>query len=898
MEPSLFRYIWRHTASQQLWIVAIIFVSLPFYFLSLDLPKRIVNGPIQGRGFPEPAATQRFFEISLPIPLTGQSVPLFPGVDLERMPMLLGLSLLFLGLVCINGLFKFYINTYKGRLGERMLRRLRYELVDRVLRFPVPHFRKVKSAEVATMVKDEVEPLGGFIGDAVVLPVFLLGQAITAMTFILLQNVWLGLIAASIVGVQTFLIPKLRKRLLVLGKQQQLTARDLAGRVGEVVDGIAEVRVNDASNYERADISSRLGRIFLIRYELFQRKFFVKFLNNFLAQVTPFLFYLIGGYYAIRGELDVGQLVAVIAAYKDLPPPIKELIDWDQQRQDVQIKYAAVVEQFSPERMLPAELQAPTQAVAQRLTGAIEARGLTVTDDTGAAQLERVDLVIEPGQCVALVGDLNSGSETFCEVIARVALPTAGRVAIAGSPISELSEATTGRRIAYAGPDPYLKNGTLEDALLYGVRHHPAAAATAATDLNSRSRLETAASGNSALEIGADWLDYAGLGASGKQAVVAEVIELLRMVEMEEEILELGFRSQPKAAGHSELAGRIIEARQALHQRIKSGSLQGRVELFDPERFSQQATVAENLLFGAALDPTLAAAGLARHPDVAGVLAEAGLDRALTAMGQRIAATVSELFSGLPPDHPFFDRLSLMQPAELPEYTQLLRRISDRPFEAIPPDDRARLMTLAFGYIEPRHRLGLVSDALQGQIVDARRRLRAGLGQSSGNRLAPYDPAAYNDGLTLEDNILFGRIAYGIAEAAQQVRLELRGVIDGLGLRGIVISTGLEFEVGPAGKRLTAAQRQRVGLARALLKRPDILIVNRATSTLGQRMQAAIVERVLARARPGGVNAGMTVIWALAAADQAEPFDRTVVFSEGRVKSDSGRRRSPQPGPA
>ncbi len=105
------------------------------------------------------------------------------------------------------------------------------------------------------MVKDEVEPLGGFIGDAFVQPVFLGGQALTAMVFILVQNVLLGSIAAGIVWVQAFLIPRLRKRLLVLGKQRQLTARELAGRVGEVVDGIAEVHTNDTSNYERADIA-------------------------------------------------------------------------------------------------------------------------------------------------------------------------------------------------------------------------------------------------------------------------------------------------------------------------------------------------------------------------------------------------------------------------------------------------------------------------------------------------------------------------------------------------------------------------------------------------------------------------------------------------------------------
>ena len=62
--------------------------------------------------------------------------------------------------------------------------------------------------------------------------------------------------------------------------------------------------------------------MFSIRFELFQRKFMIKFLNNFLSQLTPFLFYMIGGYLAITGRLDIGTLVAVIAAYKDLPGPI------------------------------------------------------------------------------------------------------------------------------------------------------------------------------------------------------------------------------------------------------------------------------------------------------------------------------------------------------------------------------------------------------------------------------------------------------------------------------------------------------------------------------------------------------------------------------------------------
>ncbi|MEQ1613113.1 MAG: ABC transporter ATP-binding protein, partial [Hyphomicrobiaceae bacterium] len=432
MNPNLFSYVWHHTRRDQLWIIGIILISLPFLFLSLDLPKLIVNGPIQGRAFQTPDATVRFMEFKFTLPgwLGGAQLNLFDGIELGRMGYLIALSMVFLGLVCINGLFKYYINTFKGRLGERMLRRLRYELVDRVLRFPVPHFKKVKAAEIATMVKDEVEPLGGFIGDAFVQPVFLAGQALTAMVFIITQSFWLGMIAASIVLVQAFLIPRLRRRLLVLGKQQQLTARELAGRVGEVVDGITEVRTNDATNFERADISNRLARIFFIRYELYQRKFFVKFLNNFLAQLTPFLFFLIGGYFAIRGTLDIGQLVAVIAAYKDLPGPIKELIDWDQQRQDVQIKYAQVSEQFSPEPLKAAALQLATAGPVPRISEAIEIKGLTVTDDTGARVLEATDLTISPGEWVGAVGEINAGAEATAEALAHLVLPTGGRIRI------------------------------------------------------------------------------------------------------------------------------------------------------------------------------------------------------------------------------------------------------------------------------------------------------------------------------------------------------------------------------------------------------------------------------------------------------------------------------------
>jgi putative ABC transport system ATP-binding protein len=888
MDQSLFRYIWRHTRRQQVWILFVILVSLPFYFLALELPKRIVNGPIQGGGFSEPAATARFLELKLVVPswLGREPLTLFSGFELERVGYLVALSLLFLALVCINGLVKLYINTVKGRLGERMLRRLRYELVDRLLRFPIPHFCKIKPAEVATMVKDEVEPLGGFIGDAFIQPVFLTGQALTVMAFILAQNVWLGLVAVSTVLAQSFLIPRLRKRLLELGKQRQLSARELAGRVGEIVEGVTEVRTNDTSHYERADIASRLGRIFAIRYELYQRKFFVKFLNNFISQITPFLFFLIGGYFAIRGALDIGQLVAVIAAYKDLPPPIKELIDWDQQRQDVQIKYAQVVEQFAPENMLASELQAPHPGPVSRIRHPIEVKRLSLVDDTGHKLVEGVDFAIAEGERVAAVGDVSGGAEYVSEALARLLIPTAGRIRVGDRPLDTLPEFVSGRRIAYVGPDTYLRNTSLRDCLVYGLSTYPKTAARPSEPEPARHRLERAeaeAAGNTTLDASADWLDYQAAGVADPAALTDRIAEILKVVELDEDVLEFGLKSRLDVASQRRLMECVLVARAALRERLATPALANLVEHFDPKRYNAQATIAENLLFGAPLDPGFAVENIAQNAHVLRVLSETGLDAMLFEMGRKIAKTVVELFSGLPPGHPFFDQLGFMRAEDLPAYEASLARVAGDGLSSAMAADRIMLLGLAFHYLEARHRLGLLSESIRGRVVAARGRLRDELPRDLAHLLAFYDPCAYNAGANLEDNILFGRIAARIADGSRRAREAIRSALDELQLRRPVLEAGLRFNVGPGGKRLSIAQRQKIGLARALLKRPDVLIVNHGLSALGARSQRAIIERLLALARGSTASPGFSVLWVVATAAHATAFDRVLVLEDGRI---------------
>lgn len=871
-QQTLYAYIWKHSRRDQLVIIAIALAAQPFYFLTLTLPKLIVNGPIQGGGFETEGATQQFFRFVVGLPeWLGDQWVIFEGVALERLPYLLALSFAFLALVGFNGFLKFLINTMKGRLGERLLRRLRYDLVDRVLRFPPSHLRKTKQAEIASMVKDEVEPLGGFSGDAFVWPVFLAGQALTALTFIVVQNFWLGLVSLIVVLGQALIIPRLRRPILQLGKLRQLQARELAGRVGEIVDGGVDIRVHGTSNWERADIVRRLGRIFDIRFELYQRKYFVKSLNNFIAQLTPFIFYAVGGYFVITQQLDVGQLVAVIMAYKDLPGPIKELIDWDLQRQDVQIKYDQVMDQFHPDGMAPAELQA-TDAKAAPLGAPIELKNVTAIDDAGFTLLDDVDLSIDLDRSLAIVGATGSGKEALGQLFARQVSLKAGTIKSGDVDLLALPESAAGRTLAYTGPDGYFFPLDLKENLLYGLKL--ASHSGAAADRRFR---EAARAGNPEFDAEADWLDYESLGTRDPQAILERLVDVLTMVDLEADVYQFGLQSRLDPAANAGAAGRIVEARLALHERLAAPEYANLVERFDPGAYNRNASIAENILFGASSDPLLQPQNLTKLTHFRRVVAEEGLEQHLVAMGQSVAETMLELFRDFPPDHPFFEEFSFIPAAELPAYQHVMKRAKT---SGLTYADRAQLSVLPLRYVEARHRLGLITPEIRERLIAARRTFAETLPPDLAARISFYEEGKYNASASIQDNILLGRISYGVAQAGEQVGALIREVLDQLDVRDLIIEAGLAYNAGAQGKRLTTAQRQKLGLARALIKNPAVLVVNGALANLDDQQKTAIVERVLAHRK------GKATIWVLTKDALADRFDRVVMFDHGRIAAD------------
>ena len=881
MERGLFGFIWRYSKREQLLIVPLVIASMVVLFASLDLPKTIVNEPIQGKRFPNPDSMVTFLRIAPNLPefLGGQRV-LLEGFQMDRTGYLVALSITFLALIVVSGLLKLQINTMKGWMGERMLRRLRFALFDHILRFPLPHFRRVKSAEMATMIKDEVEPLGGFIGEAIITPLFLGGQALTALFFILYQHIFLGLIAFGMVVMQAVIIPRMRRRLLVLSKERQITARQLAGRIAECVEGAVEIHAHDTSNYERAEISARLGRMFRIRFELFQRKFMIKFLNNFLSQVTPFLFYLVGGYLAIAGRLDIGTLVAVIAAYKDLPSPIKELIDWDQQRMDVQIKYTQVVEQFTTDDLAQPELQEMVDAPQLPQQGSVKAANLSLLDESGTKVLDGISFEYGLQEHVAIVGHAGGGGSELAQVLSRLLPPNSGTIEMGGMDITRAPEAVTGRAISYVGSAAYLFPVSVRENLLYGLKHRPVREKEYTDDalrLRDIDLRESRRAGNSTCDIQADWIDYEAAGVSGAEEMDARILEVLKAVDLEEAIFEVGLKSAVTAGQNPGIAESVLRARDTMRQRMNQPGISELVERFDLARFNRNATLAENLLFGTPVGKTFDVDNLAKNAYVRKILEDTGLAGDLLKVGHKLAETMVELFSDLPPGHELFERFSFIQHDDLPHVKDILVQVADVGLDRIDEADRNTLLALPFKLISARHRLGLIDEALEARILEARRQFAEHLPAEMRGAIEFFDPGKFIGAASLQDNILFGKIVTGQAEGGVRIGRLLRQLLDELTMRPLVVKIGLGFQVGTGGARLPAADRQKIAVGRAILKRPALVILDNAAAVLDPSAQNRLLASVLESRGQRGVY------WVLNRVELAEKFDQVIVMDRGKL---------------
>ncbi len=199
----------------------------------------------------------------------------------------------------------------------------------------------------------------------------------------------------------------------------------------------------------------------------------MKFLNNFITQLTPFFFYSVGGYLAIRGDITVGALVAALAAYKDLSGPWKDLLTYYNQVQDMSLRWDIVTERFNPKGMIDESLFKGEPKEIPHLRGDIVLDHVTVRTANGNPVLEDITLTIPHGARVAIKASNQSERTALAELLTREINPTRGTVHMDGHDLSTVHQAVIAARIGYAHSRPYLFDGTLGTNLMMPLMTSP-----------------------------------------------------------------------------------------------------------------------------------------------------------------------------------------------------------------------------------------------------------------------------------------------------------------------------------------------------------------------------------------------------------------------------------------
>lgn len=321
---ALEAYVIRATARPQAKLVVISIMTLPTAWLLLEIPKHIINHALAD------ASDSGHVEMTL------------FGLPLDRMTLLFALCAGYLGTLTLNGLIKYAAMRIRGRVSERLVRRLRLGVLRRARAGTSAEQR----AHLSAVVVQEVEPIGYFGGSLAVVPVIQGGALLTSILFLLMQNPALALAALLMLPLQLTFLPGLQKRLNAKVRDRVRSTRKLGGLM--VAEGPTSGARGSHAVITRADMSvlrhqmRTTASLETIRVEINDLKGRIKGLYNYTSNLTPFFFFTIGGYLVVRGQLSLGALVAALAAYREISPALRELFDFMQNWSDAKARFSEV----------------------------------------------------------------------------------------------------------------------------------------------------------------------------------------------------------------------------------------------------------------------------------------------------------------------------------------------------------------------------------------------------------------------------------------------------------------------------------------------------------------------------------------------------------------------------
>ncbi|WP_376745619.1 ABC transporter ATP-binding protein [Paenibacillus sedimenti] len=370
-----------------------------------------------------------------------------------------------LGVYIIQWLANTFRIKYTNMIGQRVIYDLRHDLFSHIQKLSFRFFDTRPAGSVLVRVTNYVNSLQDLFTNGVVNLLIDCVQLCGIIIILLSFNFKLG--AAIIVTVPLMFLISTKLRLKIRRAWQDVTIKQsrLNSHLNECIQGI---RVTQAYTQEKENIGyfhhmNMVNRLSWNRASMLNQSF------GPIIEVTGAIGYCIlfwlGAHLIKTGEISVGLLVAFATYIGYFWEPITRLGQMYSQLL-VAMASAERIFEYIDEKPTVAEL--PNAAELKSIEGNVKFENLVFEYEPGRPALKGINLDVQAGQSIALVGHTGSGKSTIMNLLCRFYDPVEGRVLIDDQDIREVTIQSLRSQIGIVLQDTFIFSGTIRDNIRFG----------------------------------------------------------------------------------------------------------------------------------------------------------------------------------------------------------------------------------------------------------------------------------------------------------------------------------------------------------------------------------------------------------------------------------------------
>ncbi len=436
-----------------------------------------------------PAATKAMIDyvvLARPVPeiLTSRlpfSIPESPKLRL------VGLVLVVMVVSILGKFFGLASRWQATRASKRIQVSMRRQVYEHAMRLPLHRVYELKSGGASSLLREDAGGVGELIFSMLYNPCQALVQFLGGVVVLAWVD-WRLLLGALLLVPGVYYSDLIwNRRIRPLFRDIRKERQDIDSQTTEVFGGMRVVR---AFGRQKSESARFMGENhFMARLELhaWWLSRLIELLWEFLLPMASVGLLLYGGLQVIDGRLSLGDLMMFLVYLAMLLEPMAVLATSVTQFQNNLSGFDRVLDLLAEPREMasrPGTQTIAKHAVAGRMT--LENVGF-VYPGTTRQVLRGINLEVDPGETVALVGRSGSGKTTLCNLVARFYDPTAGTIALDSVDLREIHVESYRNLLGIVEQDVFLFDGTVAENIAYGDRsatrarvEHAALAANAA----------------------------------------------------------------------------------------------------------------------------------------------------------------------------------------------------------------------------------------------------------------------------------------------------------------------------------------------------------------------------------------------------------------------------------